>query len=261
MSAMKGSPTGFEFRGVSVEYDGSAALLDLDLTIEPGEALAFVGPSGAGKSTALALCNGTVCPSRGVVLLDGEDLCSLPGARLRALRSRIAFIPQGLGLVGNLRVSHNVLSGRLGRAGLFASLRPLFHARRAELTEVLRILDRLGIGEKLFHRVDTLSGGERQRVAIARALYQEAGVLLADEPLSALDPARARGTLALLLEMARDAGWTLVLSLHDIELARGLIGRLIGLRHGRVVFDERSEDVSDEDLVRLYHLEEGERDG
>ncbi|MDP6409814.1 MAG: ATP-binding cassette domain-containing protein [Planctomycetota bacterium] len=251
---MKGPPTGFRLCGVTVEYGASAALRDFDLAIEPGEVVAFVGPSGAGKSTALGLCNGTLCPSRGTVLLDGEDLCGLAAARLRALRSRIGLIPQELGLVGNLRVSQNVLSGRLGRGGLLAALRPLFHARRSELAEVLAILDRLGIGEKLFHRVDSLSGGERQRVAIARALYQEPGVLLADEPLSALDPARSRETLGLLLDVAREERLTLILSLHDIELARELVGRLVGLRRGRVVFDRPREEVSDEDLARLYQL-------
>ncbi|MDP6763320.1 MAG: ATP-binding cassette domain-containing protein [Planctomycetota bacterium] len=258
---MSSPATGFCLRGVCVEYGASAALREVDLEIEPGEVVAFVGPSGAGKSTALGLCNGMVCPTSGTVRLDGEDLCGLPAARLRALRSRIGLIPQELGLVGNLRVSQNVLAGRLGRRGALAGLRPLIHARRGELTEVLEILDRLGIGEKLFHRVDTLSGGERQRVAIARALYQEAGVLLADEPLSALDPARARETLTLLLAVAREEGLTLILSLHDIDLARELVGRLVGLRAGRVVFDRRREDVTDDDLRHLYQLEGDERVG
>lgn len=246
---------------MSVLYEGQAALLDIDLAIKPGEAVAFVGPSGSGKTTALALCNATVRPSSGAVSLDGEDLSLVSDARLRALRARIGFIPQDLGLVPNLRVSQNVLCGRLGRQGLLQSLRPLFHAEGAELEKVLAILDRLGIGEKLFHRVDSLSGGERQRVAIARALYQEADYLLADEPLSALDPARARETISLLTQVARENELTLILSMHDIELAREFIPRLIGLRGARVLFDSPAGDVKESDLKELYDLEEEDRVG
>ena len=249
----------FEFRRASVRYDGHTALSGVNLTIDAGETVAFVGPSGSGKTTALRLFNRTVRPTEGSVLVDGEELASVTDGRLRALRSRIGIIPQDLGLVPNLRVSQNVLAGRLGRRGLFASMRPLFFARRAELERVLAILDGLGIGDKLFHRVDTLSGGERQRVAIARALYQEAAALLADEPLSALDPARARETIALLVDVARENELTLVLSMHDIDLAKEFIPRLIGLRDGRVMFDRSTDRVSDDELEELYRLEGNER--
>ena len=151
--------------------------------------------------------------------------------------------------------------GRLGRGGLLHSARALLLPGREELQSVLATLERLGVGEKLFQRVDTLSGGERQRVAIARALYQEAHSLLADEPLSALDPARARETLGLLLEVARERGLTLVLSMHDIELAREFLPRLVGLRRGRVVFDRAPTEVPEEELAELYRLEENERVG
>ena len=251
--------TGFRLREVSVLYEEHTALRDFDLAIHPGEALAFVGPSGAGKTTALALCNATVRPSSGVVSLDGDDLSRVSNARLRALRARIGFIPQDLGLIPNLRVSQNVLSGRLGRQGFLHSLLPLFHTESGELEKVLTILDRLGIGEKLFHRVDTLSGGERQRVAIARALYQEADYLIADEPLSALDPARARETISLLTQVARENELTLLLSLHDIELAREFIPRLIGLRDGQLLFDSPAADITERELGELYRLEEEDR--
>ena len=182
-----------------------------------------------------------------------------PNAQLRALRARIGFIPQDLGLIPNLRASQNVLCGRLGHQGLLQSLRPLFHAESAELEKVLAILDRLGIGDKLFHRVDSLSGGERQRVAIARTLYQEADYLIADEPLSALDPARARETISLLTQVARENELTLILSLHDIELAREFIPRLVGLRGGRLLFDSPAADITEGELAELYRIEEEDR--
>lgn len=256
---MNSPSIGFELAGVSVLYEEHAALLDFDLRVRPGEALAFVGPSGAGKTTALGLCNATVRPTSGSVSLDSEDLSEAANARLRELRARIGFIPQELGLIPNLRVSQNVLAGRLGRQGLLASLRPLLRAGDAELEKVLAILDRLGIGDKLFHRVDSLSGGERQRVAIARTLYQEADYLIADEPLSALDPARARETLSLLTDVARENELGLILSLHDIELAREFIPRLVGLRAGRVLFDKPAKEVTEEELTELYRLEGSDR--
>jgi phosphonate transport system ATP-binding protein len=251
----------FELAGASVCYDGRTALEAVDLVIEPGEAVAFVGPSGAGKTTALRLLNAGAVPTAGRVRVDGEDLAVVGSKRTRELRSRIGFIPQDLGLVPNLRASQNVLAGRLGRLGLYGSLRSVLFPRHAELEALLAILDRLGIGEKLFHRVDSLSGGEKQRVAIARALYQQAGALLADEPLSALDPARARETLALLVQVTKEHGMTLVLSMHDIDLAREFLPRLVGLRRGRVQFDLPTAEVPASMLTELYQLEERERVG
>jgi len=244
---------------VSVLYDGHAALCDVNLSVAPGEAVAFVGPSGSGKTTALSLCNAMVRPTSGVVTVNGEDLSQVSESELRSLRSRIGFIPQDLGLVPNLRVSQNVLCGRLGKEGLLHSLLPLLNSHSQEHERVLSILDKLGIGEKLFHRVDSLSGGERQRVAIARALYQDARYLLADEPLSALDPARAREIIALLVEVARDNDLTLLLSMHDIELAREFVPRLIGLRAGQVLFDSAAAEVSEAELSELYMLEGEDR--
>ncbi len=246
---------------MSVLYDGRAALYDVDLSVSPGEAVALVGPSGCGKTTALSLCNAMVRPTSGSVTVDGEDLSQITEHELRSKRSHIGFIPQDLGLVPNLRVSQNVLSGRLGEQGLFRALLPLLNSKSPEHERVLTILDKLGIGEKLFHRVDSLSGGERQRVAIARALYQDARYLLADEPLSALDPARARETIALLVEVARENDLTLLLSMHDIDLAREFIPRLVGLRGARVLFDSPAGDVKESDLKELYDLEEEDRVG
>ena len=224
--------------------------------------VALVGPSGAGKTSVLRLLNGLLQPSAGRVLAGGRDLASLGPAQLRELRTSIGAIPQGFGLVPNLRVAQNVLAGRLGRMGLLSSLRAVLRPSRSALEEIHALLEDLGIGDKLFQRVDSLSGGEQQRVAIARALYQEPAALLADEPLSALDPARAREILELLVRVARERGLTLVLSLHDILLARELLPRLVGLRAGRRLFDRPTEEVDDAEIEALYGLDpSGSSDG
>ncbi|MCB9916407.1 MAG: ATP-binding cassette domain-containing protein [Planctomycetes bacterium] len=246
---------GFELRAAGLAFPGTVALSGVDLVVDPGEILALIGPSGAGKTSLLGLLNGRLVPTSGAVLVDGRDLATLGARELRALRTRLGHVPQHFGLVPNLRVLHNVLAGRLGRQGLFASLKTMAAPSRAELEEVHALLERLGIADKLYERVDALSGGQQQRVAVARALYQEPGALLADEPLASLDPGRARETLELLVDLARERGLTLILSLHDLELARALVPRLVALRAGRLCFDRPSGETDARELETLYRVD------
>jgi len=248
----------FRLQGVTVSYSDHLALDGVDLQIASGEAVGLVGPSGAGKTTLLRLLNATRCPTRGTVEIGGEDVSHQPLRRLRAVRSRIGVVHQDLSLVPNLRVVRNVLAGRLGQVSFLGGLRLLFVPPRSELRRAYGILERVGIAEKLFERTDRLSGGQRQRVAIARALYQNPAALLADEPVSSVDPARARDTVALLAEICRERKLTLVTSLHNLELAREFLPRLVGLRGGRVVFDCKSDELDDADFDSLYDLEPGE---
>jgi phosphonate transport system ATP-binding protein len=246
---------GFRLERAGVTFAGRAALAGVELEVRPGESLALVGPSGSGKTTLLRLLNAAVRPSAGRVEVDGRALDGLAPDELRALRARIGFVHQDLCLVPNVRVLSNVLAGRLGQQGLLDSLRTQLWPRRAEVEEVARILERVGIGEKLYQRTDSLSGGQRQRVALARALFQQPRALLADEPVSAVDPARARSMVGLLSEISRERGLTLVASLHDIALAREFFPRLVGLRAGRVVFDRRTAEIDSRELESLYALE------
>jgi phosphonate transport system ATP-binding protein len=248
----------FALEGVHVDFGRVQALSDISLRIAPGEAVGFVGPSGSGKTTLLRVLNGTVRPSSGRVLVDGTDLAQARGKELKRIRSHVGFVHQDLGLVPNVRVAQNVLAGQLGRMGFVRSLRHMLLPRRQDLAFVHSLLDRVGIPEKLFARTDTLSGGQQQRVAVARALFQEPGALLADEPVSSVDPARARDTVALLGRVSRESALTLCMSLHNLELARGYFPRLIGLRGGRIVFDKPSEQIGEAEFQALYNLSDDE---
>lgn len=241
-----------------MSFGAVAALRGVTLSIRQGEAVGFVGPSGSGKTTLLRVLNGTVRLAAGRACVGGTDLATLRAAEIKRLRARIGFVHQDLGLVPNVRVSQNVLAGRLGRLGFLRSLRHMLLPRHADLEVVHAILERVGIPEKLFARTDTLSGGQQQRVAIARALFQEPQAILADEPVSSVDPARARDTVALLTSISAEASLTLCMSLHNLELARAFFPRLIGLRAGRVVFDRPADDIGDAEFHALYDLADEE---
>lgn len=243
----------FTLRNVSVSFGGTAALASVDLTIAAGEQVCLIGPSGAGKTTLLGLLNGRLNPSEGEVLFEGENLATLTGPQLRKARGDIAWIPQNLGLVATLRVAQNVVSGRVSEKGLWGLMRSYLSMSKMEAKEVHQLLERLGIGEKLYERVDHLSGGQQQRVAVARALYQNPRAILADEPVSAVDPERARNLIALLTRVSREENLALVTSLHDVELARKHFDRVIGLRGGEVIFDGQA---GESEVRELYHIAE-----
>ena len=248
----------FQLDAASVRFGDVDALDQVSISIGAGERIAIVGPSGGGKTTLLRLLNGIVRPAAGSVTTLGEPLDSLAPERLREVRSRIGFIHQHLALVPNLRVVQNVISGKLGRRGLLRSLRDFFVPGSSDLEQIHTILERVGIGEKLYERTDRLSGGQQQRVAIARALFQEPLALLADEPVSSVDPARARDTVTLLTQLSEEDGLTLCMSLHNVELASEFFPRMIGLRRGRVLFDCSPSDLNPSDLKELFNLDSGE---
>ena len=253
-SAKQDASGGFTASGLSKSYGQTVALQDVDLEIRPGEQVAFIGPSGSGKTTLLRVLGTQIEPDSGTVEVLGEDPTGLRPSDLRKLRSRIGFVPQSLGLVPKLRVHHNVLNGRIGQRSLFGVLRSLLLPKGEELDELFEILGRVGIEEKIYDRTDTLSGGQQQRVAIARALFQGAQTLLTDEPVSAIDPTRARSALDLMIGLSREDGFTLLVSIHNLELARDLFPRIVGLKQGRVVFDAAPEKVTEAEFTELFRL-------
>lgn len=236
--------------GVGRRFGERAALADVDLVVHQGERVALLGASGAGKSTLLGLLNGSLTPTTGTVEVLGEPISLLTPARRRRLQRRIGMITQRLDLVDQVRVLHNVNAGRLGDWGTMRALTSLVLSRPDP--PAVKALERVGMGWAVHERTERLSGGERQRVAIARLLVQEPEIVLGDEPVSSLDPSRASEVLEL-LRAASPTG-TLVVSLHQPELARRHCTRVVGLQRGRVVLDAPVEGLDDSALVELYAL-------
>ncbi len=240
-------------RDIRKSYAEVQALAPMSLTVARGERVALAGPSGSGKTTLLYLLAGIVQPDEGQVAIDGRSLSGLtPGEELARL---VSVMHQQFDLVPNLPVVHNVLAGRLGRWSLMRSVLSLVWPQERRLAE--DTLAQLGIGDKLGERTSRLSGGEQQRVALARLLVQSSLIVLADEPVSSLDPARADDVLKLLKELTESSGKTLVASLHSPDLIRRYFSRVIGLREGLVQFDLPVDEMSDGVLQRLYQLNNG----
>ena len=232
------------------------ALKVLDLRVRRGEQVAVIGPSGAGKTTLLQVLACALPLAAGRVSLDGQDPWTLPRRALQKLRGRLFLAPQVPPLPPRQRVVTSVLAGRLPALGLAASLRSLFYP--SDIPAAFEALDRFDLADKLFERVDRLSGGERQRVGLARALLAPATLWLVDEPLSALDPTRARQAMVTLVDGAAGRGVTLVATLHQVDAALAHFPRIVALRDGRLAFDLPSAEVTRERLERLYAQHEHE---
>jgi phosphonate transport system ATP-binding protein len=242
-----------ELDDVHVVYpNGRAALAGVSLRVAAGERVALIGPSGAGKTTLLRVIGASLAPMRGEVALLGERPWTLPARSLRRLRARIGIVHQAPPIPPRLRVVTAVLAGRLGTWSLAKALRSL--AAPADLAGARDALARVGLAPRLFDRCDQLSGGQLQRVAVARALYQAPSLLLADEPVSALDATLGDAVLGALVAQ----GATLVASLHAVDLALRWFPRLVGVRDGRVVFDLPAAEVTPERLQALYEADTAE---
>lgn len=250
-----GAGMALRLQGVSVAYGDRPALDGVSLAVRRGERVALVGPSGAGKSTLLGLGNGTVAPTGGRVEVLGVDPAAASPRALRALRGEIGSVHQQLNLIGPLRVVHNVNAGRLGTWSRLRALRSL--VRPQQIGEARAALERVGIAPYLHVRTDRLSGGEQQRVALARVLVQDPALVLADEPVASLDPARAEEVMRLLcglLDQQSGERRTLVVSLHDFDLAVRHCDRVVGLRQGRVILDLAVGEVGEGTRERIYDL-------
>ena len=253
-----------ELQGASARHPAARAgsvpaLHGVTLRVAPGEQLAVIGPSGAGKTTLLHLLAAALPPHEGQVLLAGQNPWTLPRPTLQCLRGKLFLAPQVPPLPPRQRVVTAVLAARLPALSLWASLRSL--AYPSDIPAAFDALDRFDIADKLFDRVDRLSGGERQRVGLARALLAPALLWLVDEPLSSLDPTRAKQALTALTAGARERGVTLVTTLHQVDAALAHFSRIVGLRDGAVAFDLPTAQVTPERLARLYVQHEDELTG
>jgi len=237
-------------RHPSAPAHAPAALQGLSLQLGVGEQIAIIGPSGAGKTSLLQILACAQRPTSGELRLGGLDPWRLSTSALRRLRGQLFLAPQVPPLPPRQRVVTSVLAGRLPAMSLAASLRSLFYP--SDIPAAYEALSHFDLSDKLFERVDRLSGGERQRVGLARALLSPASLWLIDEPLSALDPMRARMAMTGLVGLARERKITMVATLHQVDMALSHFDRIIGLLDGQIVFDLPSAQVTPERLAHLY---------
>lgn len=233
---------------------GDTALRGVSFTLQPGQLLGLIGPSGAGKSTLIRCVNRLVEPTGGSIRLRDVSLSSLSGADLRKARRRIGMIFQEYALVERLTVMENVLSGRLGYVGFWASWFRRFP--ETDIERAFALLDRVGLMDHVDKRADALSGGQRQRVGIARALAQDPELLLIDEPTASLDPKTSRQVMRLITELCAERGLAGIVNIHDVELAQMFLPRIIGLRAGEIVYDGPASGLNAEVLTRIYGEED-----
>ncbi len=252
-----------EIKDLCQSYDAAAPVLrDVSLRIEHGEFVGVIGLSGSGKSTLLRCINRLVEARSGEIrvphgLLTGDlngaqiDVLKLDATDLRRLRCKIGMIFQQFNLAKRLSVIENVLSGGLGYQPVLRSTLRIFAGE--ERHHALTNLKRVGLLEHAYKRADELSGGEQQRVAIARALMQQPAIILADEPVSSLDPKLSRIVLDILKRICWEDGITTLMSLHTLELTREYVDRVIGLRQGQIVFDGPTVELTDPVVDAIYH--------
>ncbi|TVR84707.1 MAG: phosphonate ABC transporter ATP-binding protein [Rhodospirillales bacterium] len=233
---------------------GELALDDVSLTFDQGQVAALIGPSGAGKSTLIRCINRLVEPTAGRVFLRDVDVTTLGRSGLRRARRRMGMIFQEYALVERLLVMENVLSGQLGYVGFWPSF--LRRYPQPVVDQAFRLLERVGLDGMHDKRADALSGGQRQRVGIARALLQNPEILLIDEPTASLDPKTSRQIMRLILDLCRERGLPAIINMHDVPLAMMFVGRIIGLREGRVVYDGPPSGLNSEELTAIYGEED-----
>lgn len=240
--------------GISKSYNGKKkALENISLEVKPGEFVSIIGSSGAGKSTLLRCVNRLIDPTDGHVLFDNTDITKLGKRDLRGVRRRISMVFQHYNLVYRLTAIENVLQGRLGYKGNIAGISGLYSEQ--EKTQAFEILGQLGLSEFAYQRCDQLSGGQKQRVGIARALVQDPLLILADEPIASLDPKSSRTIMEYLRWAADDLGIACLVNLHQIDYAIEFSDRIIGLSHGKLVFDGTPDELDAKAIADIYGSE------
>ena len=232
-------------------FDDHVILDDVNFNIDSNEIVALIGPSGAGKSTILNLITNVIDPDGGNVVIDGTNINEIKNNKLRA--KKVGIIRQSFDLVDSMSVINNVLMGRFNEWGFGKSFLNLFKTQEKDLA--LQTLDKVGLKNKANQKVSLLSGGEKQRVAIARIMVQNPKLILADEPVSSLDPARSEEILELLIDISRQGNKSLLASVHSVDLVKKYFDRAIALRNGQLVFDKKVADITDADYESLYIIQ------
>ena len=239
------------FDHVSKVYsNGTVGLDDVSLTIQDGEFVAIIGRSGAGKSTLLRSVNRMHQITSGTLTVNGTDVSTLSGKSLRRFRRGIGMVFQSFNLVTRTTVIKNVLSACVPDMPFWRVLLGVF--RKEDKIKSLESLDKVGILDKAYMRADQLSGGQQQRVAPARTLTQDPRIILADEPVAALDPVTAKQVMQDFVRINQEMGISILLNIHHVELALEYANRIIGIRAGKIVYDGPSANVNQTVLDAIY---------
>lgn len=239
-----------EIKNLTVEYGNFRAIDNVSFTVKDGEFVAVIGSSGGGKSSLMKAINLLVKPKSGSIKIDGEEMTALSSRKLRMNRRKIGFVFQDYNLIDRLSVIENVLTGRLGYKSSLKSLLGILSKEEYENAE--KALEKVGLSEKLFVRGDELSGGQKQRVAIAKALVQEPKIILADEPVASLDVNSSKIIMEYFKEINRVQGITVIINIHDVNIALKYADRVIALKKGKIVFDGKGSEITDDVLKRVY---------
>ncbi len=239
------------FENVSKVYpNGYKALEDVSLEIAQGEFVAIIGLSGAGKSTLIRAINKMHDISAGTLTVDDVEVSQLSGKALRKFRRNIGMIFQSFNLITRTSVLNNVLTATVPDLPLWRSLLGVYPQK--DKIAALEALDKVGILEKAYVRCDQLSGGQQQRVALARTLAQNPSIILADEPVAALDPVTAKQVMDDFTHINKDFNISVLINIHHVDLALEYAERVIGIRAGKIVYDGPSDAVDAEVLDRIY---------
>ena len=240
-----------EFSNVSKVYpNGVVGLDDVNLTIEQGEFVGIIGLSGAGKSTLLRTINRMHDITSGTLTVDGQEVKNLKGKQLRKFRRNIGMIFQSFNLVTLNTVIRNVLMAKVPEMPFWRVFLGIF--KKEDKLNALEALDKVGILDKAYIRADQLSGGQQQRVALARTLAQNPKIILADEPVAALDPVTAKQVMSDFKKINQEMNITILINIHHVELALAYADRIIGIRAGKIVYDGSSADVTEDVLNMIY---------
>ena len=227
--------------------NGTPALKGINLKVHKGEFVSILGPSGSGKTTLLRNINGLETASGGEIYFDHKIVNK---NTISDVQKKTGMIFQEFNLVNNLSAINNVLTGLLNSSNKFLSLFYLFS--KNQKIKALRSLETVGLLEKSYSRSDELSGGQRQRIGIARAIIKKPLLLLADEPVASLDPKAANLILSLLKRINQDFGTTILCNLHQVDLAKKYSDRIVGLKDGKIIFDENSSKINTTNLEKIY---------
>ncbi|MFC6938786.1 phosphonate ABC transporter ATP-binding protein [Salinirubellus sp. GCM10025818] len=228
--------------------EDTVALDGVSFDVESGEFVVVLGPSGAGKSTLLRILNGLTPPTSGTVRVNDRPVGEAG--------SEVGMVFQLHYLIESMSAYRNALTGSLGRTGPLRSLLTL--NPRTDKRAALEALETVGLLGEAEQRAGSMSGGQKQRVGIARALVQNPGLLLADEPVSSLDPKAARDVMGYMKRAAEERDLTTLASLHQVNIAREFGDRFVGIRDGRVLFDGDRDDLSMDVVDDLYYGEDTE---